>query len=53
MAASSPIAVPAKTAAVWPRGVEPTAEYVAAYDYLRDADGHLFVTGRAGTGKST
>jgi ATP-dependent DNA helicase PIF1 len=52
--ASSPIAVPAKaSAAVWPRGVTPTPEYVAAYDYLREADGHLFVTGRAGTGKST
>lgn len=30
-----------------------TAEYEAARDYLRDGKGHLFVTGRAGTGKST
>jgi ATP-dependent DNA helicase PIF1 len=33
--------------------VEPTNEYLAAHDFLRDSDGHLFVTGRAGTGKST
>ena len=39
--------------AAWPAGVEPTAEFLAAYDYLREGDGHLFVTGRAGTGKST
>lgn len=37
----------------WPDGVTPTAEYRAAIDYLRDDQGHLFVTGRAGTGKST
>lgn len=37
----------------WPRGVEPTAEYSAALSYLREGDGHLFITGRAGTGKST
>ena len=30
-----------------------TPEYDAALDYLRDGAGHLFVTGRAGTGKST
>ena len=30
-----------------------TPEYDAALDYLRDGMGHLFVTGRAGTGKST
>ncbi len=28
-------------------------EYDAALDYLREDGGHLFVTGRAGTGKST
>jgi ATP-dependent exoDNAse (exonuclease V) alpha subunit len=33
--------------------VEPTSEFLAAYDYLRQGAGHLFVTGRAGTGKST
>lgn len=39
--------------AQWPAGVNPTAEYVAAYDYLRESGGHLFITGPAGTGKST
>lgn len=37
----------------WPGGVTPTDQYRAALDYLRDGAGHLFVTGRAGTGKST
>lgn len=37
----------------WPEGVTPTAQYQAALDYLAENDGHLFVTGRAGTGKST
>ena len=40
-------------ASPWPPGVSPTREYLAAYDYLKEGDGHLFVTGRAGTGKST
>lgn len=31
----------------------PTDEYNLALDYIRDDGGHLFVTGRAGTGKST
>ena len=54
MAEPAAIAAPAPTAArSWPAGVEPTNEYLAAYDFLRDGDGHLFVTGRAGTGKST
>ena len=39
--------------AQWPGGVTPTAEYSLALDYLRNETGHLFVTGRAGTGKST
>ncbi|MBX9863726.1 MAG: AAA family ATPase [Hyphomicrobium sp.] len=39
--------------ASWPPGVTPTEQYAAAVDYVREADGHLFVTGRAGTGKST
>jgi ATP-dependent exoDNAse (exonuclease V) alpha subunit len=37
----------------WPRGVEPTDEYAAALRFLREDKGHLFITGRAGTGKST
>ena len=48
--ANSPVATPQGT---WPAGVEPTAEFLAAHDYLREGAGHLFVTGRAGTGKST
>jgi len=38
---------------IWPDGVSPTPEYEAALDYVQTGDGHLFVTGRAGTGKST
>ena len=50
----SPIAVPVPTGAKgWPSGVEPTSEFLAAHAYLQDGPGHLFVTGRAGTGKST
>jgi ATP-dependent exoDNAse (exonuclease V) alpha subunit len=41
------------TAGDWPPGVQPTADYEAALRYLREETGHLFVTGRAGTGKST
>lgn len=37
----------------WPAGVEPTSEFLAAHEFLREGTGHLFVTGRAGTGKST
>jgi hypothetical protein len=33
--------------------MEPTAEYAAALHFLRNETGHLFITGRAGTGKST
>ena len=47
---NSPVATPPGT---WPAGVEPTSEFLAAHDYLREGAGHLFVTGRAGTGKST
>ncbi|MFV0298916.1 MAG: ATP-dependent RecD-like DNA helicase [Hyphomicrobiaceae bacterium] len=47
-------AIPASGVAIdWPAGLQPTSEYEAAIDYLRDGEGHLFVTGRAGTGKST
>jgi ATP-dependent exoDNAse (exonuclease V) alpha subunit len=37
----------------WPTGIKPTEEYMAARRFLVEQDGHLFVTGRAGTGKST
>ncbi len=37
----------------WPSGITPTDEYRLAIDHIRDETGHLFVTGRAGTGKST
>ncbi|MFO1172303.1 MAG: AAA family ATPase [Hyphomicrobiaceae bacterium] len=37
----------------WPRGVEATADFEAAAAYASGGDGHLFVTGKAGTGKST
>jgi ATP-dependent exoDNAse (exonuclease V) alpha subunit len=37
----------------WPAGLGPTPEYEAALDYLSEDGGHLFITGRAGTGKST
>jgi ATP-dependent DNA helicase PIF1 len=41
-------------ATVWPAGLTPTPEYEAAARFVADGDaGHLFVTGRAGTGKST
>jgi ATP-dependent exoDNAse (exonuclease V) alpha subunit len=43
----------AALAPAWPRGIAPTREFSAAHAFLRDAAGHLFVTGRAGTGKST
>ncbi len=41
------------TAGRWPEGITPTAEFAAAADFVATAAGHLFVTGRAGTGKST
>jgi ATP-dependent DNA helicase PIF1 len=46
-------ALPARSDFVWPKGVQPTTEYQAAARHLTDGNGHLFVTGRAGTGKST
>jgi len=45
--------VPARFTSAWPRGVAPTHQYLAAHQYLGQDGGHLFVTGRAGTGKST
>jgi ATP-dependent exoDNAse (exonuclease V) alpha subunit len=37
----------------WPAGIEPTPEFATAVDFVLRRDGDLFVTGRAGTGKST
>lgn len=37
----------------WPAGLTATEEHRAALEYARHGEGHLFVTGRAGTGKST
>jgi len=39
--------------AVWGAGVTPTPAFERAVDFVVEGDGHLFVTGRAGTGKST
>jgi ATP-dependent DNA helicase PIF1 len=47
------VALPPSLRDVWPAGVTPTTDYVAAVQHMRDGVGHLFVTGRAGTGKST
>ncbi|MGH1419618.1 MAG: ATP-dependent DNA helicase [Hyphomicrobiaceae bacterium] len=38
---------------MWAGDITPTDEYKAALDYILNDTGHLFVTGRAGTGKST
>jgi ATP-dependent DNA helicase PIF1 len=48
--AASPAPLPS---GAWPAHVKPTSEFLAAQEYLREGQGHLFVTGRAGTGKST
>lgn len=60
MAASDPAKMLSGTAANlpiqgsdWPSGIQATPEYEAAIDYIKSGDGHLFITGRAGTGKST
>ncbi|MDP1909387.1 MAG: DEAD/DEAH box helicase [Hyphomicrobium sp.] len=37
----------------WPAGVTPPPEFLSAVDFVRNDEGHRFVTGRAGTGKST
>ncbi len=37
----------------WPAGVTPTREYGAALEQIRSGSGNLFITGKAGTGKST
>jgi ATP-dependent DNA helicase PIF1 len=45
--------VPIRPDDLWPEGVNPTPDFIAALDYVRHSQGNLFVTGRAGTGKST
>jgi len=47
------LAAAADAAKGWPANIEPTQEYLAARTFLEQGRGHLFVTGRAGTGKST
>jgi ATP-dependent DNA helicase PIF1 len=37
----------------WPAEISPTPQFEATIRFLAEEDGHLFVTGRAGTGKST
>jgi energy-coupling factor transporter ATP-binding protein EcfA2 len=37
----------------WPVEVTPPPQFLRALDFVRNDVGHLFVTGRAGTGKST
>ncbi len=37
----------------WPTDLQATPEYDAAAEFVANAQGHLFITGRAGTGKST
>jgi ATP-dependent exoDNAse (exonuclease V) alpha subunit len=37
----------------WPTGVTPPPQFFTALGFVRNEAGHLFVTGRAGTGKST
>ena len=37
----------------WPAGVTPPPEFERAVEFASNDEGHLFVTGRAGTGKST
>jgi ATP-dependent DNA helicase PIF1 len=51
--AAQPQTIVVPGSGAWPKGVQPTSEFLAACDYLRQGAGHLFVTGRAGTGKST
>lgn len=37
----------------WPAEISPTPQFESTIRFLSEEDGHLFVTGRAGTGKST
>lgn len=43
----------AKLDDLWPAGVTPTGTFLATIDHLRSTRDNLFITGRAGTGKST
>jgi ATP-dependent exoDNAse (exonuclease V) alpha subunit len=40
-------------AVIWPKGVTPTPAFERAARFIEQPGGNLFVTGRAGTGKST
>lgn len=55
MASQSPEKQPSSSpgADAWPPDIAPPPEFRSALDFARRGDGHLFVTGRAGTGKST
>lgn len=51
-----PIAPPARPRdprRSWSRGIEATADFEAVRRFIAGGEGHLFVTGKAGTGKST
>jgi ATP-dependent DNA helicase PIF1 len=39
--------------AIWPEGIRPTGAFLATLDFVKNTRDNLFVTGRAGTGKST
>jgi ATP-dependent exoDNAse (exonuclease V) alpha subunit len=41
------------SASPWPEGIDPTPQFETALSFVLRRDGDLFVTGRAGTGKST
>lgn len=54
MSSKSSLTPIASNHGLWPAGLTPTPEYEAAARFVSsDQHGHLFVTGRAGTGKST
>ena len=44
---------PSAADTAWPDGITPTEEFRTALSFVHEGDGNLFVTGRAGTGKST
>ena len=50
-----PVSVEADTedGSIWPPGIVPTADFLSTLDFVRNSRSNLFVTGRAGTGKST
>lgn len=50
---SAPMAVTPRTDIRWPAGVSHSDEFAAVIEQTRGGDESLFVTGRAGTGKST